>query len=197
MRKRTALLAFAAAFGAAVITVTGAHWGAAAQATQQSITDAQLQAYLAANREIEPISSRVAQMTPQQRLQATAQIRSILRRHDLTGDQYNAIDTQARADQTLARRIAAIRVQDVSDQTLRRFVAALAEIDPISRSLMGEATEAQRAEAAAQIRSVLERHEITAAMYNAIAARAQNDEAFATRIAQLQSSNAPTPDGAQ
>jgi hypothetical protein len=156
----------------------------------QQYTDAQLQAYMAASREIEPISNRVAQMTPQQRTQATAQIRTILRRHNLTGDQYNAIEIQSGADAALARRIADLRVQNLSDDMLRRFVAAAAEIDPISRSLTADATETQRAQASAQIRAVLDRHEMGAATYNAIAARAQSDQALAERIAELQRENA-------
>lgn len=169
----------------------GAHSDALAQSAPLTYTDAQVRAYVAANEEIEPISEQVAEMTPEQRLQATTRIRAILQRHGLTGDEYAAIDAQAGANPGLAERIAAVRVEDLNDDTLRRFVAAAREIDPISRSLAAEATAAERAQAASQIRAVLNRNGISAAIYNAIAARAQGDEALAARIAALQAPAQP------
>lgn len=182
-------LALAAALGAGAPIAAGAYLDtAAAQTGQQTFyTDAELESYVEASREIEPISSRIARMTPRDRQQATERILSILRRHRLTGDQYNAIEAQTRSDPALAQRVAAIYVQDLDDDTLRRFVAAAADVDPISRSLTAEATEAQREQASNQIREVLERRQISAALYNAIAARAQVDQTLAARIAQLQS----------
>lgn len=72
-----------------------------------------------------------------------------------------------------------------TDAQLRAFAAASLEIDPISRTLPSASAE-QRTQATAQIRSILARHQIDAATYNAIAARAQTDAAFAQRIASLQ-----------
>lgn len=188
MRRFAALTLALSVLAAAV----GAHSDAAlAQPAQQAFTDAQVRAYVAASEEIEPISERVAEMTPEQRLQATAQIRGVLQRHGLTGDEYAAIDAQAGADAGLAQRIAAVRIEDLNDETLRRFVAAAREIDPISRGLAAEATAAERAQAASQIRAALNRNGISAATYNAIAARAQGDEALAARIAALQAPSLP------
>lgn len=186
--RKSALSALALAVSALTLT-TGAqvNTAAAQQAQAQTYTDAQLQAYVAASREIEPISNRIAQMTPEERTQATAQITAILRRHDLTGDVYNGIETQARTDDALAQRLAALQLQNLSDDMLRRFAAAATEIDPITRGLGADATDAQRAQAATQIRAVLDRHNLTVAAYNAIATRAQADQALAARIAQARS----------
>ena len=155
MRRHALLTIAVSAALSAMGMAAGAHVEtAAAQAAQQTYTDAQLRAYVAASREVEPISGRIAQMSPQERTQATTQIRTILRRHEITGDQYNAIESQARTDETLAQRIAALHVQNLTDDTLRRFVTAAREIDPISRGLPAQPTETQRAEAAAQIRRI-------------------------------------------
>jgi hypothetical protein len=196
MRRNAVLaLALAAILGAGGIVAAEATWNSAsAQELQQAFTDEQVRAYFEANREIAPISTRVAQMTPPERAQATSRIRTILQRHGLSADQYNAIDTQARTDAALSERIAALHVQNLTDDLLRRFVAAAAEIDPISRSLTAEATAEDRAHAAAQIRAALDRHRVSAAAYNAIAAQAQSDEALAARIAALQTPGASAPD---
>ena len=76
-----------------------------------------------------------------------------------------------------------------SDAQLRAFAAASTEIDPISRALPDASTE-QRSAAAGQIRSILQRHNIDSATYNAIAAQAQTDAALAARINALR---APAP----
>ena len=70
-------LALAAVLGAAPLAAGAYLETAAAQANQQQTfyTDAQLQDYVAASREIEPISARIARMTPRDRQQATERIR--------------------------------------------------------------------------------------------------------------------------
>jgi hypothetical protein len=200
MRKNALFtLAYAAVIGAAgpIAAGAGGTWDTAAaqQPAQQSYSDARLQAYVAASRDIDPISSRVAQMTAEQRADATRRIQQILRRHNLTGDVYNGIRTQVNADAALAQRIAALQVQNPTDDLLQRFAAAAGEIDPISRSLTAEASEQERAQAGAQIRAVLDRYNLHAATYNALAARAQSDQAFADRIAQLRAPQPAPSDG--
>lgn len=191
-------LALAVVLGVGGAVSAEANWNSAsAQESQQAPTDEQVRAYFDAKREIAPISARVAQMTPQERAQATAQIRSILRRHGLSADQFNAIDTQTRTDAALAERIAALHVENLTDDLLRRFVSAAAEIDPISRSLTADATAEDRARAATQIRAALDRNRVSAVAYNAIAERAQSDEALAARIAALQTPSAPDVGSAQ
>ena len=71
-----------------------------------------------------------------------------------------------------------------TDAQLRSFGAAAMEIDPISRAL-ATATPEQRTAATAQIRAILQRNNLDEATYNAIAARASSDPAFAARIRTL------------
>ena len=79
-----------------------------------------------------------------------------------------------------------------SDAQLRAFAAASTEIDPISRALPDASAE-QRSAAAGQIRSILQRHNIDSATYNAIAAQAQTDAALAARINALRAPDQPPP----
>ena len=71
-----------------------------------------------------------------------------------------------------------------TDAQLRSFGTAAAEIDPISRTL-ATATPEQRTAATGRIRSILQRNNLDEATYNAIAARASSDPAFAARIRTL------------
>jgi hypothetical protein len=71
-----------------------------------------------------------------------------------------------------------------TDDQLRSFAHAAVEIDPISRTLSA-ATPAQQATATEQIRQILMRNNLDGATYNAIAAQAQRDPAFASQIASL------------
>lgn len=71
-----------------------------------------------------------------------------------------------------------------TDDQLRSFARAAIEIDPISRTLSA-ATPEQQTAATEQIRQILARNGIDSATYNAIAAQAQRDPAFASRIASL------------
>ena len=71
-----------------------------------------------------------------------------------------------------------------TDAQLRSFAAAALEIQPITQTLP-TATPEQRTAAADQIRAILTRHNLDGATYNAIAAQAQADPAFAARIVAL------------
>ncbi|MGQ0532489.1 MAG: DUF4168 domain-containing protein [Caulobacteraceae bacterium] len=71
-----------------------------------TFSDATLRAFAAASVEIDPISRSLATATPEQRTQATEQIRQILQRNNLDSATYNAIAARAQADPALAARIA-------------------------------------------------------------------------------------------
>lgn len=76
-----------------------------------------------------------------------------------------------------------------TDTQLQSFARAAIEIDPISRSLTPTSTPEQQTAAATQIREILTRNNLDGATYNAIAAQAQRDPAFAQRIASLNRAN--------
>jgi hypothetical protein len=78
-------------------------------AAPTSFTDAQLQSFVTASRQIEPLNRQVATASPDQRAQLATQIRAILTQNNLDGATYNAIATRAQTDQALASRIAAIQ----------------------------------------------------------------------------------------
>lgn len=156
-------------------------------------TDEQLRAYLAARAEIEPIQAGYESMTEAERTQARAQITAIVERHGLTAVSYDAIARQASTDAAFASRLTSLEPDTFSDANVRAFAAASAEIEPINRTL-GAATPEQRTAAAEQIRTILERHNLDGATYNAIAGRAQGDPAFAERIRTLSSPAAPDGD---
>jgi hypothetical protein len=80
-----------------------------------------------------------------------------------------------------------------TDAQLRAFAAASTEINPISQSLANANAE-QRAQASTRIRAILERNNLDADTYNAIASRAQSDAALAARINALK---APSSGGTQ
>lgn len=71
-----------------------------------------------------------------------------------------------------------------TDAQLQSFARAAIEVDPISRTL-ATATPEQQAAATEQIRQILTRNNLDGATYNAIAAQAQRDPAFAQRITAL------------
>ena len=105
-----------------------------------------------------------------------------------------ALSTGAAMAQTPASPPAATQ-SSFSDAQLQAFAAASLEIDPISRALPS-ATAAQRTQATTQIRTILQRHNIDSATYNAIAARAQSDQEFAARIQTLhRQAQAPATSG--
>ncbi|MBX3430907.1 MAG: DUF4168 domain-containing protein [Hyphomonadaceae bacterium] len=146
-----------------------------------SMTDEQLRSYVVAREAITPLQESFATQTPEQRTQTTAQITQILQSHGLTPQQYNAISSHAAQDTTFGARLAALTPDTFADANLRAFAQASVEIDPITRDL-GTATPEQQAQATTQIREILERNNLDSTTYNAIAARAQAEPAFAQRI---------------
>lgn len=74
-----------------------------------TFSDVTLRAFVAASAEIDPISRSLATATPEQRTQATEQIRQILQRNNLDSATYNAIASRAQADPAFAARVAALR----------------------------------------------------------------------------------------
>jgi hypothetical protein len=90
-----------------------------------------------------------------------------------------------RTDAAFANRIAALQVANLSDAQVQAFAEASLEIAPITAGL-ANATPEQRDQATQQIRAILDRHGIDGAAYNAIARRAQTDQALAARIAAAQ-----------
>lgn len=72
-------------------------------------TDVQLQAFVAAAAEINPIAQSLTTATPEQRAQSAAQIRAILAQHGLDADTYNAIASRAQTDAAFAARIATLQ----------------------------------------------------------------------------------------
>jgi hypothetical protein len=174
-------------------TTSSAPSGASATTAQQSqtqainpasMTDAQLRAYVQARSEIEPLQANFATRTPEQQIQTTAQITQVLQGHGLTPQQFNAIGAHAAQDASFATRIAALSPDTFGDANLRAFAAASIEIDPITRDL-ASATPEQQVQATDQIRQILERNNLDSTTYNAIAARAQAEPAFATHIQDL------------
>lgn len=82
---------------------------AAPAAAPTSFTDAQLQSFVTASRQIEPLNRQVQTATPEQRTALATQIRSILTANNLDGATYNAIATRAQSDPSLAQRIASLQ----------------------------------------------------------------------------------------
>ena len=71
-----------------------------------------------------------------------------------------------------------------TDAQLRSFAAAARQIQPLNAQLTS-GTPAQRTAAATQVRTILQQNNLDSATYNAIAAQAQSDPAFAARISAL------------
>ncbi|MCR6644507.1 MAG: DUF4168 domain-containing protein [Terricaulis sp.] len=179
----------AMALAAAACAQTGADATANARSNtapaQQSaavnapITEADLQAYTAARNEIASITAGFAELTDEERGQATAQIVAIQERHNLTPARYDAIARALESDPQLAQRQEA--VQGFSDAQVASFAAASVEIDPVARTL-ADASETEQAEGAEQIRLILDRHGLDGSTYNAIATAAQTDPDLQQRI---------------
>lgn len=157
---------------------------AAASATTPAAptySDAQISAFVAARTELQAAGANADQ----------TRVSQILQSHNISPLDYNAIQTRAQTDQTLANRISAAAVgTDFTDDQLRSFIAASIAIDPINRSL-ATATPEQRTEAATQIRTILQQNNLTFEQYNGIASRAQADTALAARINALAQPAAP------
>jgi len=81
----------------------------AAASVGTTFTDAQLQAFVAASAEIDPLNRSVATAIEQQRAQIGEQIRAALQRHNLDIETYNGIAARAQTDQALAARVAQLR----------------------------------------------------------------------------------------
>ena len=71
-----------------------------------------------------------------------------------------------------------------TDAQLRSFAAAAHDIQPLNTQLTSGTPE-QRTAAVTQVRAILQRNNLDEATYNAIAAQAQSDPAFAARISAL------------
>jgi len=71
-----------------------------------------------------------------------------------------------------------------TDAQLRSFAAAARQIQPLNAQLTSGTPE-QRTAATAQVRTILQQNNLDGATYNAIAAQAQSDPAFAARVSAL------------
>lgn len=85
-----------------------------ASAQPNTFSDQTLRSFAAASIEIDPISRGLATATPEQRTQATEQIRQILQRNNLDSATYNAIASRAQADTAFAARIAQLNTANPS-----------------------------------------------------------------------------------
>lgn len=76
-----------------------------------TITETDLRAFVAASREIDPISRTAATGTDAERQQAAAQINAILERNNIDAATYNGIAARAQNEPELAARIAALQAE--------------------------------------------------------------------------------------
>ena len=81
----------------------------ASGASAGAYSDAQLEAFVAAATQINPIAQGLPTATPEQRTAAAEQIRGILAANNLDANTYNAIASSAQTDTALAARIAALQ----------------------------------------------------------------------------------------
>lgn len=81
----------------------------AAASVGTSFSDAQLQAFVAASAEIDPLNRAIATAPEAERESLGAQIIAALERHNLDVETYNGIAARAQSDQELAARIAQLR----------------------------------------------------------------------------------------
>jgi hypothetical protein len=89
----------------------------AAASVGDEFTDAQLQAFVAAGIEIQPLNQQLATATPEQRTAIAEQIRGVLQRNNLSIEAYNGIAAQAQDDPELAARITAIHSAQTPAET--------------------------------------------------------------------------------
>jgi hypothetical protein len=80
----------------------------AAVSVGTEFSDAQLQSFIAASTQINPLSQSLATAPAEQQPVIAAQIRSILQTNNLTIEAYNGIAAQAQSDPALAARINAL-----------------------------------------------------------------------------------------
>ena len=111
MTTRSSFLAVAAlaAFGFAAPTSAQPNPPAAQTQASATYTDAQLQAFVAASTEVQPLTEGLAAATPEARTATTAQIGAALERHNISAQAYNDIATRAQTDTALAGRINTLR----------------------------------------------------------------------------------------
>ncbi len=83
----------------------------AAASVGTSFSDAQLQAFVAASAEIDPLNRAIATAPEAERESLGAQIIAALERHNLDVETYNGIAARAPSDQELAARIAQLRAE--------------------------------------------------------------------------------------
>jgi len=88
----------------------------AALVVGDEFTDAQLQSFVTASAQIQPLSQQLATATPDQRTVLAQQIRATLEQNNLSLEVYNGIAAQAQSDQDLAARIAALQAGASEDQ---------------------------------------------------------------------------------
>jgi hypothetical protein len=81
----------------------------AAASVGDTLSVAQLQAFIAASDEIQPLNQQLATATPEQRTALAERIRAALARNNLELEVYNGIAAQAQSDAEVAARIAALR----------------------------------------------------------------------------------------
>ena len=156
-----------------------------AQSTQPAtFTDEQLRAYAAARDEMAPLQATFGAQTPERQQQIATEIAAIQQRHGIEPSTYNQIARRANEDRTFAARLAGVQLDTFSDDSLRAFARASIEIQPLTAGL-STATPEQQAQITEQIRQILERNNLDSATYNAIAQRAQTDQAFAARVQDL------------
>ncbi|MBK6703080.1 MAG: DUF4168 domain-containing protein [Caulobacteraceae bacterium] len=155
-----------------------------AQSTQPAtFTDAQLRAYAAARDEMAPLQATFGTQTPERQQQIATEIAAIQQRHGIEPSMYNQIARRANEDRTFAARLAGVQL--IHSATTRcAFARASIEIQPLTAGL-STATPEQQAQITEQIRQILERNNLDSATYNAIAQRAQTDQAFAARVQDL------------
>lgn len=73
-----------------------------------TVTDEKLAAFVAASREIQPLTANLASASEAERAQVATQIGAILDRNNIDSNLYNAIALAAQSDPALAARIAAV-----------------------------------------------------------------------------------------
>ncbi len=161
--------------------------------TDGDYTDAQLQTFIEARREVTPITRSFSALSDTERTQASQRIQEIMAAQQINPATYDAILQQSQTDQALAMRINDLQVANISDETLRAFVAASAEIQPLATNA-ATATDEERAQISTQIGAILDRNNLDASLYNALATEAQTDQALAARIAALQTSSSAEAD---
>lgn len=86
----------------------------AAGASTTNFTDAQLQAFVRASAEIDPLNRQITSASAEQRAQIGAQIRAALQRYNLDIETYNQIAARAQTDQALGQRITQLRAAQPS-----------------------------------------------------------------------------------